>query len=637
MVKRIMSLFVLLFMIMISSFQDSFAVGFVSFDKDFGGKGSGSGKFGKTISVAFDGNGNIYVSDKENKMIQKLGADGNFVMQVPKSSDEVSPFNMPNDIAVDNQGNIYVADWGSKYVEGTDNPRLYFYSPCVHKLNPAGEIIQTYFIDEFTPKPRTVTPGTFVVDENGKYGWAIQPKDYNRELLVAIDSKGNIFVLDVKNNVITKYKQSGEENTSFGKYGSDASEFDTASDMVIDKQDNLLIADKGNNRVIKFDSNGNELLKFGSKGQSDGQFIDPVFIMVTQNNEILVKDSSKYERIGLEHPFRGKESSYSEDYTVSASSDNTETYTKELEARIRRIEEAIKEGEEENKSVREELLTKHARYYTVIERIQIFSDMGEYKNRAIYKIDKNNKELNDLVFLALDQSGRLYLRDQDRLIVKRYTIEGFMPKFSEIEATYTAQAINRDDKFLEDYGDIDEKSDLEDTRMERALKQALLVNYDLSEKWNFSLHNTHSLSKQESTNETPPKPEDNYEYNNKGWDNDFGLNLKYIANSDPYRYREMNFYSQFLAGQSEYISEAIFTNVNQQKSEREGYSRGIVVGADMDIHYNANVSVEYLRLRPDLTSRNLTTHLYDISGDLYQISKSFNSASIIVGELNVKF
>ncbi|HGJ65962.1 TPA: hypothetical protein ENS27_11320 [bacterium] len=636
MIKHINFLIIIFFVFIVGYYQSSFAVNYVEFDRDFGGKGSGSGKFGKTINVAFDSNNNIYISDKDNKMIQKLDSAGNFAMQISESSSEVSLFNAPGDIAVDNQGNIYVADWGSDYIEGTDNPRLYFYSPCVHKLSPFGTLINTYFIDKFAPKPRTVTPGTFVVDENGKYGWAIQPKYYNRELLVTVDSKDNIYVLDVKNNVIIKYRSSGEEITSFGRYGSGAGEFDNASDMVIDKQDNILIADKGNNRVVKFDSAGNSLLTFGSKGQSDGQFIEPVFIMVTQNNDIIVKDSSKFERIGLEHPFRGKESSYSDEYVITPSTSD-DAYIRELNARIRRIEEAIKDGENEETSVRDKLLAKYARYYTVIERVQIFSDMGEYKNRAIYKIDKNNKELHDLVFFALDPAGRLYLRDQDRLIVKRYNIKGFMPKFSEIEATYTARTENRDDKFLEDYGDIDEKTDLEDTRMNRALKQALLVNYDFSEKWNLSLHNKHSIARQESTNETPPKPEDNYKYNNQGWDNDVGMNLKFIANPDPYRYREMNFYSQFLAGQSRYQSDAIFTNVNKQSSNRDGSSRGFVVGADMDIHYNANVSVEYLRLRPDLTSRNITTYLYDVSGDLYQISKSFNSASIIVGELNIKF
>jgi len=631
---KIKILFLLFTFFLTCAFQDSFAVSMIKFDREFSGKGSGSGKFGKTMNIAFDSNNNIYVSDKENKIIQKLDPDGNFLMQVPKSDNDILPFNAPGDIAVDNQGNIYVTDWGSKYVDGTDNPRLYFFGPCIYKLSSVGNIIQTYFIDEFTPKPQVVTPGTFIVDENGKYGWGIQPKEYNRELLVAVDSKGYIYILDVKNNVIHKYDESGKKLLSFGKYGSGKGELDNASDMIIDKENNLLVADKGNNRVVKFDSLGNEVLAFGVKGLSEGQFTEPVFIMVTGNNEILVKDSSKFDRIGLEHPFRDKENLLGEEYSIVPSEDQ---YDRSLDLRLRRIEEAIKESDDKDESVKEKLLAKHARYYTVIERVQKFNSKGEYEDRVIYKIDKNSKELHDLTFLALDPLARLYLRDQDRLVIRRYKIEGFVPNLSEMEATYTARAENRDENFLEDYGDIDRNADLENTRLDRAIKQALLVNYDLSEKWNLSLHNKHELINQDNTNETPPKPEDNFDYGSKSWDNDVGMNLKYIANPDPYRYREMNFYSQFLAGSTKYQSNAIFTNINKQKSDREGYSRGVIAGADLDIHYNANVTVEYLRLRPDLTSRNITTHIYDVSGDLYQISKSYNSANIIVGELNVKF
>ncbi|MDQ1329433.1 MAG: hypothetical protein QG641_2723, partial [Candidatus Poribacteria bacterium] len=298
---KIRILFLLFVFSLILVFQDSYAVSVIKFDKEFGGKGAGSGKFGKILNVAFDANNNIYVSDKENKMIQKLDSDGKFLMQIPKSEsvlpllggtrNDIMPFNAPGDIAVDSQGNIYVADWGSKYVEGTDNPRLYFFGPCIYKLSVTGTILQTYFIDEFTPKPRMVTPGTFIVDENGKYGWAIQPKEYNRELLVAIDSKGYAYILDIKNNVIHKYDESGKVLLSFGKYGSGKGELDNASDMIIDKENNILVADKGNNRVVKFDSLGNEVLTFGVKGLSDGKFTEPVFIMVTGNNEILVKVS----------------------------------------------------------------------------------------------------------------------------------------------------------------------------------------------------------------------------------------------------------------------------------------------------------------------------------------------------------
>jgi len=627
--------FLCFFIVIICLSGSSYAASVARFDKEFGGKGSGDGAFGEIINLAFDSEGNMYVSDKENKMIQKLDSEGNFLMQVPREGSDTPLFNAPGDMAVDTQGNVYVADWTSEHIEGTDNPRLYIYGPCVHKLSMAGTILHTYFISPASPKPKTVVPGTFIVDETGQYGWALRPKEYDRELLVAVDSKEDVYILDIKNNAIHKYNSAGKLLLSFGGYGSGDGEIDAASDMLIDADGNLVIADKGNHRVLKLDSTGNHILSFGVKGQGTGEFIEPVSLAIAGNSEIIVKDSSKFERIGLQHPFSAKRRRLGGEYVVQYFEDE-DIDTRDLEERIRRLEEALEEGEDKEKA-KEKLLAKHARYYTVIERVQRFSSLGKYRGKAIYRIDKSNRELYDLAFLALDPQGRIYLRDADRLVIRRYAIKGFMPRLSEVEATYTARAENRDENFIEDYGDIDEQADLEDNRLEQSIKQALLVNYDLTEKWNFSLQNIYILSRRESTYETPPKPEDNYDYFDRGWDNTVGLNLKYIANTDPYKYREMNFYSQFLAGANDYHREAIFSNVNLEHSERDGEATGLVLGADLDIHRSMNVSLEYLRLTPGILSRNFRTELYDVSGELYQISESFNKANIVIGELNIKF
>ena len=72
-------------------------------DREFGGKGSGAGAFGKVVKLAFDQDDSIYVSDKDNKMIQKLDSEGNFLMQVPQAGNEEPRFNAPGHIAVDGQ------------------------------------------------------------------------------------------------------------------------------------------------------------------------------------------------------------------------------------------------------------------------------------------------------------------------------------------------------------------------------------------------------------------------------------------------------------------------------------------------------------------------------------------------------
>ena len=65
------------------------SVDFIELVHEFAGKGSTQGRFSKDIHLAFD-NQNIYVSDTENRLIQKLSATGEFLLQFP----EVNP-NLP--------------------------------------------------------------------------------------------------------------------------------------------------------------------------------------------------------------------------------------------------------------------------------------------------------------------------------------------------------------------------------------------------------------------------------------------------------------------------------------------------------------------------------------------------------------
>ena len=651
----------------------SAAVESIKFDVTFGGKGSGDGGFGKNIHINFDADNNIYISDTDNKMVHKLSPDGQFIMQIPPTpyplqgmgGKEYSPeplFDKPGDICVDTNGNIYVADTTATHIKNTAEPKIYIFGPCVYKFSPKGELINTFFTDKLDAYPKTTTaiPARVVIDENGQPGFGIQPKYYDRPLLIDVDSQNNLYTLDVKNSVVFKLAEDGSEILNFGQYGAGEGEFDDPSDIEIDHQDNILIVDKGNNRVLKFNSEGQFQLALGKKGRGNSEFVKPLRITVMQSGEILVKDASQFVRALHQHPFyeAGGLSSTGDPYTRFSSNfipDQVWGGKSELELlreRIQLLEEAEyyryyyddkengdkddekKQGEDEEQKA---YLIKKTIYHNVIERIQKFSGNGKYKGRVIYKIDKQSEADHDLNFLAIDRLGRIYLRDASELTIRRYTISNITISPSKIDAVYTARPEYSDNRFLEDYEDIDTKPNLKDEEGMFNLRQSLLLNYDLSERWNLTFRDTAIYGERDNEYVVAPKAEDSYNTVDEGIDNTFQTNLKFVTNPNIYKYKELNLYSQVLYGTTDLSRNSIFTDLNLQKSEHEGEARALIFGIDWDILTKANLSFEYLDLNPNYTSRNFTREYYDVSGDLYEVYKSQNKARTLTGELNIKF
>jgi 6-bladed beta-propeller len=99
-----------------------------------GGEGGGGGRarvpgqgiqgdnFNRPTDIAFDAQGNMFVSDAyTNARIVKLDKTGRFVKTWGSKGSGDGQFDMPNSIAVDAKGNVYVADLGNKRIQIFDN------------------------------------------------------------------------------------------------------------------------------------------------------------------------------------------------------------------------------------------------------------------------------------------------------------------------------------------------------------------------------------------------------------------------------------------------------------------------------------------------------------------------------------
>ena len=79
-------------------------------------------RFGRQTDVAFDQQGNIFVSDGYfDGRVVKYDKNGRFVKAVGTRGNQNLQFNTPHSIATDFQGNVYVGDRGNARVQVLDN------------------------------------------------------------------------------------------------------------------------------------------------------------------------------------------------------------------------------------------------------------------------------------------------------------------------------------------------------------------------------------------------------------------------------------------------------------------------------------------------------------------------------------
>jgi len=114
------------------------------------GAGAGrGGSFGRPTDVAFDTQGNIFVSDGyDNSRVAKFTKDGDFVKSIGSRGTAPDQFNTPHAITYDNKGLIYVADRGNNRIQVYDgdlNRKAIFsnvrapWAVCVTPPNAKGE------------------------------------------------------------------------------------------------------------------------------------------------------------------------------------------------------------------------------------------------------------------------------------------------------------------------------------------------------------------------------------------------------------------------------------------------------------------------------------------------------------------
>ncbi len=257
-------------------------------------KGSADGQgvlasFNEPWGITVGDDGNIYVSDRLNHSIRKISPSG-YVTTIagtgkPGYKDAINPlqaqFKQPLGIVIDKTGNLYIAD---------------------HENNVIRKIVLSGQVTTLAGDNNNIG----LIDGNGKNAWFKKP--YGLE----IDSKGNLYIADEHNHAIRKISPNGDVVTlgGLGIIGSKdgnktVSTFNYPWDIAIDSIGNLYIMDGYNYVVRKMDTNlvvSTYAGLVGKKGATDtyanaSTFNGATSISISRQNDYLVVGDAYNELI----------------------------------------------------------------------------------------------------------------------------------------------------------------------------------------------------------------------------------------------------------------------------------------------------------------------------------------------------
>ena len=506
----------------------------VKFVKGFGGKGKQAGQFGETVFIAFDRNGNIYVTDTDNSRIQKLDANGQFIFEIKSTDPEKFVFINPTDIAVGEDESIYVMDWiitqivDSEILHddsgGAERPKIFNYGPCVHRFDSSGEFIASYAIQDYSKRIQPLERAVPGLDSDGNYALVIPQGDTERSFLLAIDNQENLFIYDA--GKIYKLGANDQSVTTFNTDQPRAGQVLKAADMAVDRQGNLYIVDEASHRVLKFNGNGKYTLSFGEYGDRSGQFISPFHIIPLDDGTVLVADKSKYKK----------------------------DFVSDLP---RRVYDPFQYGGYPYRVFR-------ARYRCV----QRFYADGQFAERILIRFSRENEKQAHLQLKGIDYSGNLYFMDTETLKFRQFApTSGLITSAFQTEVSLQ-YLVNVDDIEIDNRDDLDadlfNKADYDGrARLHRAGLKATIA-YDFNEDLRFSVSN--DLAYLKSVDESFYRARDFEDFRGTFnqddestevfWEDRVQFDATLIRSHNPYTYREASAFTYFNVIRTDYINDA---------------------------------------------------------------------------------
>jgi hypothetical protein len=108
---------------------------------------------------------------------------------------------------------------------------------------------------------------------------------------VEADLNGNVFVSEVGNHRISKFRENGQFLMTFGSRGIAPGTFEQPVGLSMTPSGNLLVADSKNDRIQEFSPSGSFVRLFGGYGTGNAQFDTPTSVVADGGTGIFVADT----------------------------------------------------------------------------------------------------------------------------------------------------------------------------------------------------------------------------------------------------------------------------------------------------------------------------------------------------------
>jgi DNA-binding beta-propeller fold protein YncE len=211
----------------------------------------GSGEIESPVSVAFDGENRLYVSDSSLGKVFVFGGRGDYLFSIGGTRE--APLARPTGLAYDrDEKAIFVVDTASHRI---------------HAFSPTGEPLLSF---------------------GGRGGGDGR---FNFPTHVFRGPAGRIYVTDAMNFRIQMFDSSGAYLASFGRHGDGSGDFSMPKGVASDSEGTVYVADTLFDNIQLFDERGEFLLTLGGRGTGEGEFWMPSGIFIDGGDRLYVCDT----------------------------------------------------------------------------------------------------------------------------------------------------------------------------------------------------------------------------------------------------------------------------------------------------------------------------------------------------------